>query len=97
MSDITKEKLRTLLANARTELQSAVGSYGALLEQLSLLERSLEAGDLSDEVLGTALRAFPVRMVRVRGAAPASDGLKESRKLLVELNHLVDLRRQRRA
>jgi hypothetical protein len=97
MSIDTNEKLRILVENARAELQGAVENYGALVGKLEVLEQSLGSGNISDDILASTRNAFPAKLTPSRAAAPASDGLTETRKLLVELNHLVDLRRPKRS
>jgi hypothetical protein len=97
MSIDTDERLRILLENARAELRRAVENYGALITQLELFERSLKSGTLNNDLLESTRNAFPAKLRPSRAAAPASDGLTETRRLLVELNHLVDLQRARRA
>jgi len=98
MQTKTNEKLRVLLANARRELQEVADDHGGFLNQLRLIQRSVDAHEPSDEELEATLRAFPetMRPMRVRGGAPAGEGSKETRKLWEELNQLVQSRQEDR-
>jgi hypothetical protein len=75
----THERLRPLLANARTELRKEADEYGALLNQLELLQRSIDANEVSDDALKAAVRAFPAKLRPMRAGAPVGEGLKETR------------------
>src|SRR5262249_27024219 len=97
MTEPTHEKLRLLLPGARRELQKEANEYGALLNQLELLQRSLDANELSDKLLELVLHAFPAKVKPMRAGAPAGAGLKETRKLWEELNHIVRSRQQGKA
>jgi len=93
----THEKLRSLLASARVELQQEADEYGTLLNQLELLKHSLDANEPSDEELKAAMRAFPGKLRPMRAGAPAGDGLKDTRKLWEALNHIVRSRQKEKS
>ena len=97
MKGPTHEKLRSLLASARSELQKEADEYGVFLNQLELLQRSLDANVLSDDGLKAAMRAFPAKLRPMRAGAPAGEGLKETRRLWEELNHIVQSRQEGKA
>ncbi len=97
MQTTTHEKLRSLLASAKIELQKEADKYGALLNQLEILQRSLEANEASEEALSAAMRAFPAKLRPMRAGAPAGEGLKETRKLWEKLNHIVQSRQKGKA
>jgi len=64
MQTKTYEKLRVLLANARRELQEVADDHGGFLNQLRLIQRSVDAHEPSDEELEATLRAFRRRCDR---------------------------------
>ena len=97
MQTTTHEKLRSLLAGARIELEMQADEYDDLLKQLELLQRSLGADEVSEEGLLAAARAFPAKLRPMRAGAPAGEGLKETRKLWEELNHIIQSRQKGKA
>jgi len=97
MQTTTHEKLRSLLASAKIELKKEADEYDALLNQLELLQRSLDANEASEEGLSAAMRAFPAKLRPMRAGAPAGEGLKETRKLWEELNRIVQSRQKGKA
>ncbi len=94
METTTHTRLCSLLANAKTELQKDADEYGALLKQLELLQRALDAHEAPDEALKATVRAFPAKLRPLRAGAPAGEGLKETRRLWEELNHIVRSRQE---
>ena len=94
MQSQTYEKLRCLLASAKMELQKGTDEYATLQNQLGILQRSLDEDDVSDDVLRAAVRAFPAKLRPMRAGAPAGEGLKETRKLWEELNHIIRSQQQ---
>ena len=89
MQSQTYEKLRSLLASAKMELQKGTDDYATLQNQLGILQRSLDMNDVSDDELRAAVRAFPAKLRPMRAGAPPNEGLKETRKLWEELNHII--------
>jgi hypothetical protein len=96
MQTTTHEKLRSLLASARIELQTEADEYDGLLNQLELLQGSLDANEISEERLSAVMRAFPAKLRPMRAGAPAGEGLKETRKLWEQLNHIIQSRQPRK-
>jgi hypothetical protein len=97
MQTPTHENLRSLLPRARSELQKESNEYSAFLNELEFLQRSIDANDLPVEMLERLLRAFPAKLKPMRAGAPAGAGLKETRRLWEELNHIVRSRQQGKA
>lgn len=94
MDTTTRVRLYSLVESAKTELQKNADEYGAVVKQLGVLRRALDANEDSDEALKAALRAFPAKLRPMRAGAPAGGGLKETRKLWEELNQIVRSRQE---
>jgi hypothetical protein len=93
MQTRTHERLRALLTNAVVELEKEGNDeYGFLLNQLVALQKALDANETSDDRFRIALRAFPAKLRPMRAGIPAGEGLKDTRKLWQELNHIVKSR-----
>jgi hypothetical protein len=95
MQEASHENLRLQLASAKMELQKETAKYSNFLTQLELLQRSLDSNELSDQLLKSALDAFPPGLRPVRAATPAGEGRKETRRLWEELNHIVRSRQEK--
>lgn len=96
METTTHERLRSALASARIELQTEAHEYDGLLNQIELLQRSLDANEASEERVSALMRAFPAKLQPTRAGAPAGEGLKETRKLWDLLNHVIPSRQPRK-
>jgi hypothetical protein len=94
MEASSHEKLRSLLSGARKELQKEADEHSAFLNQLELLQGSVDANEISNKLLESVLRAFPAKSKPMRAGAPAGDGLKDTRRLWEELNRIVKSRQR---
>ncbi len=94
MPGASYQEFRLLVANAKSELLKEAGRYRALLNYLELLQRSIDTGEFSDELLESTRDAFPPNLRPMRAATPAGDGLKQSRALWNEINQMVISRKK---
>ena len=89
MQEPIRKQLKSLLASANAELKKDVTKHSVLLSRLEILERSIDTGELSHDLLVSTRDEFPANLRPMRAGTPAGEGLKETRKLWDELNHLV--------
>ena len=90
---MTTGELRSQVERALTEFRE----YEGFVKQLEALKKSLLSGDFNDSILQQTQLGIPGKLKPHRGVIPADDSLKETRLLINELNHIIKIRRRKRA